>query len=104
MRKVKTVTKRTYNAKVREAVKSRDDLWSEFEKFVEDNTKKLSSKRRDAFMDRLSSLIDKHVDLNNEISDWCHKNNVDISEFVCDVCNADIPTKREKTNPTKNNN
>ena len=85
--KRKCVSKRTWDAKVRKFAKIKDDCGKEFDKFVLDNTKGWSAKRRDAFTDNLCSVIDNFILLHTDMYMWCRRNNVNIDKFVPDVIN-----------------
>lgn len=93
--KKSTVTKRTWNKNVNKFANGFRECWKDLDMFVASNTKGKTSKKRDAFRDRLCDLIDKYIMLNCDVRDWCHKNNVSREDFICDVLNSGTTTVNE---------
>ena len=87
MKKKNGVTKRTWDKKVRVFARESTSAWRDLEAFVKAHCGKKTEKARMAMMDELCPIVDKYVDINCKIRDWCHKNGVDIGEFICDVDN-----------------
>ena len=42
------------------------------------------------FCDELCDLVDKYILLNTRMLSWCYKNNVNPSDFVCNVADMDV--------------
>lgn len=80
------VTRKTWDKNVRRFAMESTSAWRDLEAFAKSHCKR-SEKARQAFLDELCPLVDKYVDINCKIRDWCHKNGVDIGEFICDVDN-----------------
>ena len=83
----KKVTKHTLTAKARKFATEFWTCWDELDKFVDSNTKGKDKRRKEAFRDSLCEIVDKYIDFNCKLRDWCHKNKVDLDEFICDVVN-----------------
>lgn len=77
--------------KIRSFAKDRDRGWAQLEDFV--NRRCKPKKDRDNILDELSKLIDWYIDFNLQIYCWCRKNGVDVSGFMCDVCNCDSDSR-----------
>lgn len=93
--KKSTVTKRTWNKNVNKFANAFRECWKDIDMFVASNTKGKNAEKRDAFMESLCDLIDKHIMLNCEVRDWCHKNKVNPEDFICDVLNSGTTTVNE---------
>lgn len=79
---------------IRSFAKDRAKRWARFEDFVNKRCK--PKKDRDNILDELSELVDGYIDLNIRVYNWCLKNGVDVSDFICDVCNCDVETIEDK--------
>ena len=84
----KTVSKRTVASKCHKFAAEAAKCYDHLVKFVENNTKGESDEHIMAFRDELCEIVDNYIMLNCNIDDWCHKNNVDLADFVCDVLNT----------------
>ena len=86
--KKSTVTKRTWNKNVNKFANEFRELWKDIDMFVASNTKGKTTEKRDEFRDRLCDLIDKYINVNCKIKDWCFKNKVNHEDFVYDVISS----------------
>ena len=80
------VTKKTWDKNARKFARESSSAWFDLEGFVKKHCKR-SEKARQTMLDELCPIVDKYVDINCKIRDWCFKNGVDIGEFICDVDN-----------------
>lgn len=84
------VTPRTLRRNVRAfAVKSKA-LFDDMIKFVDAHCKSKSSAAKEKFLDELATIVDGYAEYNCQILTWCHKNGVDVHEFMCDVVNEEV--------------
>lgn len=80
------VTKRTWDKNARRFAGESTSAWHDLEGFVKAHCKR-SEKARQAMMDELCPIVDRYIDINCRIRDWCHKNGVELDPFMCDVAN-----------------
>ena len=80
------VTKKTYNKNVRKYAKGYASAFDDLTKFVNDHCKG-GAKKRDEALDIVCSVVDRYINLNIGMREWCEKNGVGIADFACDVMN-----------------
>lgn len=80
------VTKRTWNKNAKKFATESTAAWRDLNAFVKSHCKG-SEKKREAFLDELSKIVDRYIEFNCAILTWCHKNGVNPQDFVCDVVN-----------------
>lgn len=86
MKKKNGVTKKTLEKNVRKFARESSSAWFDLEGFVKKHCKR-SEKARQAMMDELCPIVDRYININCHIRDWCHKNGVELDQFICDVVN-----------------
>ena len=83
------VTKRTWDKNAKKFAKESAAAWRDLNKFVESRCMMKEGRELwcELFRNELCEIVDRYVELNCAIYTWCHKNGVDVSDFMCDVDN-----------------
>ena len=80
------VTKRTWDKNARRFAMESTTAWHDLEAFVKAHCKR-SEKARQTMLDEICPIVDRYIDINCRIRDWCYKNGVELDTFMCDVTN-----------------
>lgn len=85
------MARNTYNTKVRKYASAFNKAFHDLTQFVETNCKG-NPKKRVVALDSLTEIVDRYINLNSEVQEWCHNRGVNHDDFVCDIENKSFET------------